>query len=210
MIGTGFGVAFALLLVWRARGARDRAGLRGLLRGLAVAGLLSAMLTAVQLGPTWEYASRSTRTGGPSVPATYDFSVEPYRLAEAVWPHAFGLGGPEKRSGVQALPPAGGRVVWSPSHYGGAFVLVLGVGGGGFRGGPAWRRWLTILAVISLIGGMGKFAGPLWWARWMPGSSDLLGGHDPAAGLSRPDDFLTDGFGSVYWSLATFLPGFAL
>jgi hypothetical protein len=205
-----FGVAFAILLVWRAHRVSDRAGPRGMLAGLAIAGLLSVALTAVQIGPTWQYASRSTRLGGPSKPTTYDFSVEPYRMAEAVWPHVSGLEVPETRSWIQALPPAGERMIWSPSLYLGAFVLVLAVGGGGLRGGPPWRRWLTILGAIGLLGAMGKFAGPLWWARWIPGTADLLGRHDPAAGLARPDECLTDGAGSVYWSLATLLPGFGL
>ena len=89
-------------------------------------------------------------------------------------------------------------MIWSPSLYIGAFVLVLAVGGAGWAGGPPWRRWLTILALVGLVGGMGKFAGPLWWARRIPGAAELLGPHDPPASLARPDAFLPDGAGSVY------------
>ena len=71
----------------------------------------------------------------PSAPSLYDFSVEPYRLAEAIWPHVFGLEVPENDSWIQALPPAGERMIWSPSLYIGAFVLVLAIGGAGRAGG---------------------------------------------------------------------------
>ena len=146
---------------------------------------------------------------GASAPSLYDYSVEPYRLAEAIWPHVFGLEVPENDSWIQALPPPGERMIWSPSLYIGAFVLVLAMAWGG-QGGPPWRRWLTILAMVSLVGGMGKFAGPLWWARWIPGADGLLGPHDPPASLTRPDAFLPDGAGSVYGALAMVLPGFAM
>jgi hypothetical protein len=195
------GLAAAVFLVRRSR---------RILGGLAIAGLLAILIAAVQIGPSWEYARRSTRLTGPAAASLYDFSVEPYRLAEAVWPQVFGLEVPENASWLQALPPAGERMIWSPSLYIGGFVLVLAVGGAGFRGAPAWRRWLTILAIVGVIAGIGKFAGPLWWARRIPGAGTWLGPPDPPPGLPRTDAFLPDGFGSVYGALATFLPGFAM
>jgi hypothetical protein len=195
------GLGLAGFLVWRSR---------RMLGGLVGAGLLAVLLTAIQIGPTWEYARQSTRLTGPAASATYDFSVEPYRLVEAVWPYVFGLEVPENASWIQALPPEGERMIWSPSLYVGGFVLVLAVGGAGLRGGPNWRRWLTILALVGLIGGMGKFAGPLWWARRIPGAAAWLGAPDPPPGLSRSDAFLPDGVGSLYGALAMFLPGFAM
>ena len=155
-------------------------------------------------------AGRSTRMTGHSGSSVYDFSVEPYRLVEAIWPHVFGLEVPENRSWIQAVPPVGERMLWSPSLYAGAMVVVLALGAAGLRGGPPWRSWLTILAMVSLIGAMGKFAGPLWWARWIPGVADLVGPHDPRGGIDRPDAFLADGAGSVYGVLSTLLPGFSL
>jgi hypothetical protein len=195
------GLGLAVLLAWRSR---------PMLVGMASGVLLATMLTAAQVGPAWEYARRSTRVASAAVDSTYDFSVEPYRLAEAIWPHVFGLDVPENGLWMQALPPAGERMIWSPSLYVGAFVLVLAIGGAGLRGGPSWRRWLTILALVSLIGSMGKFGGPLWWVRRLPGVADRLGAPDPPPGLPRAGAFWPDGAGSVYGALAMFLPGFAM
>jgi hypothetical protein len=200
------GLSVALVGVWRSR----RTDWGAMLIGLAGAGVLASMLAAAQWLPTWEYVRRSTRLAGASAPAHYDFSVEPYRLAEAAWPHVFGLEVPENATSIQAFPPAGERMIWSPSHYIGGFVLALAVAAAGLRGGPRWRSWLTALALISVAGAVGKFAGPLWWARWIPGAAGLLGGHDPAAGLPRADTFPPDGIGSVYSALAMALPGFAM
>ena len=182
-----------------------------MLGGLAGAGLLAIDADRRPARPDVGVC-QADHADGPtlSAPSLYDFSVEPYRLAEAVWPHVFGLEVPENVSWIQALPPAGQRMIWSPSLYLGAFVLVLALGAAGLRGDPPWRRWLTIVAMVSLVGAMGKFAGPLWWIRWIPGSAALLGGHDPPAGLPRPDAFLPDGAGSVYHVLAILLPGFAM
>ncbi len=209
-LGPAIGLGLVIVVVWRARRIESGAGLRAILGGLAGAGLLAMVLTAVQIGPAWEYARRTTRMAGASSPSLYDYSVEPYRLAEAIWPHVFGLEVPENDTWIQALPSPGERMIWSPSLYIGAFVLVLAIGGAGRAGEPPWRCWLTILAMVSLVAGMGKFAGPLWWARWIPGAADLLGPHDPPASLARPDAFLPDGAGSVYGALAMVLPGFAM
>ena len=95
------------------------------------------------------------------------------------------------------MPPAGERMLWTPSLYGGA-VLVLAITGAGLRGNPSWRSWLTIVALVSLLASMGKFAGLLWWARWIPEPEALIGGHDPPISLARPDAFPVDGTGSIY------------
>ncbi len=203
------GLLAAVLAVWRSRRGGSRTGWRTMLGGLSAAGLLALLLAAAQVLPTWEYIRRLTRLG-PLAPAVYDFSVEPYRLAEAVWPRVFGLEVPENASWIQALPPAGERMIWSPSLYAGGLVLALALGAAGLGGGPRWRGWLTILTLISVAGAMGKFAGPLWWARCVPGAAGLLGGHDPPGGLPRPDAFPPDGTGSVYGALTIFLPGFAM
>lgn len=201
------GVVLVVTIVQGMR--RDADGIR-VLGGLALAGVLAAMLAAVQLGSSWEYARRTTRLGGGADPSRYDFSVEPYRLAEAVWPQVFGLEVPENATWLPAIPPRGERMVWSPSLYIGGFVLVLALAGSGLRDGPPWRRWLTIVAMVGVLAGMGRFAGPLWWARQVPGANGWLGPFDPPAGVMRPDAFLADGAGSPYGLLATFLPGFGM
>lgn len=171
---------------------------------------LAMVLSGVQLVPAWEHARRTTRQNGPLAVGLHNFSVEPYRLAELAWPHVYGLEIPENRSWLQTMPPAGERMVWSPSLYMGTFLLLLAAGGAGMRSGPVAQRWLTILMLAGLAGAMGKFAGPLWWIRCLPGASGWVGSHDPPAGIVRDDPSLPDGAGSVYGLMATFLPGFAI
>ena len=69
-------------------------------------------------------------------------------------------------------------------------------GGSGCR----WSRWWH--SQLSL----GRFASPLWWARWLPISG--LGPHDPANLEWRGDAYLDDGTGSPYAIFAALLPGF--
>lgn len=210
LFAQAFSLTAAMLVIGRSatrRARRHRLAMLGVIGGAIV---LAMLLSAVQLVPAWEHARRTTRQDGPLATGLQDFSVEPYRLAELVWPHVYGLEVPENRSWLQALPPAGERMTWSPSLYMGACLLLLAASGSGLRGGPASRRWLTVLAILGLAGAMGKFAGPLWWARVVPGSAGMLGPFDPPAGIARADDFFPDGAGSVYGLLATFLPGFAM
>jgi hypothetical protein len=61
-----------------------------------------------------------------------------------------------------------------------------------------------------VVASFGKFGGPLWTVRWIPGVSSVLGPHDPLLGLNRVDRFLHDGAGSIYGLLAATLPGFDL
>ena len=146
----------------------------------------------------------------------YGSCVEPYRLLEAVWPDAWGQFGPENRSWIQALPPAGERLLWTPSLYIGGLTLMLAVAGLGFSHrlgdgrAPAWRTWLSLVAISGVAAGFGRFGGPLWVARWLPGVSAVLGPHDPLQPLDRVDEFLPDGAGSVYGVMAWVLPGFSL
>ena len=60
------------------------------------------------------------------------------------------------------------------------------------------------------MGSFGRFGGPLWLVRWLPGVAAVLGPHDPVIGVDRIDGFLEDGAGSVYGLLAAILPGFTL
>ena len=70
---------------------------------------------------------------------------------------------------------------------------------------------MSAIAVVSLAASFGEYAGPIWWARLVPGASAVLGDPDPAGIMGiRPDGKLRDGDGSPYWAMATFLPGFKL
>ncbi len=211
ILGPLIGLSLAILLAWRLPRPNTRPGLPSMLVSLAGASLLAVAITAVQIIPSWEFANQSTRMTGPSDSSRYDFSLEPYRLIEFLWPNVFGLEIPENASWIQAIAPANERMIWSHSHYVGAMVILLAIGAAGFGlADLPWRSWLTIVAMIGLLGAMGKFAGPLWWLRGIPGTADLIGPHDPGGGLDRPDAFLSDGTGSVYGIMATLLPGFGL
>ena len=177
------------------------------LAGLAGACALAAALAAVQLLPVLEFAARSVRVGEDVALDVYRFSLEPHRLLELLWPNPFGTLCPANRSWLQAILPTIDREPWISSQYCGGLILILGLSACGLRGIPAWRVWLSGVAVVALVASLGRFAGPLWWARWLPISS--LGPHDPANLEWRGDVYFDDGSGSFYAILAALLPGFS-
>ena len=199
-----------LWVIWRWRQRGSGARLAPRLAALAGSCALAVLLAAVQLLPILEYTGNTARAADDRPGRIYGFCVEPYRVLEAVWPGAYGRFGPENRSWVHAIPPAGERQVWTPSLYLGGLTLVLALSGFGFRGGPPWRRWLSLVAVVAVAASFGRFGGPLWLVRWLPGAAAVLGPHDPLRGVDRIDAFLHDGAGSVYGLLAALLPGFNL
>jgi hypothetical protein len=107
-------------------------------------------------------------------------------------------------------------MLWTPSLYLGGLTLALAAGGLGWgrgrkaRDDPAWPGWLALVATVALAGSFGRFGGPFWVARLIPGVADGLGPHDPPQARERFDGFLPDGTGSVYGLLALVLPGFSL
>src|SRR5262249_25008540 len=137
----------------------------------------------------------------------YRFSLSPYRLAELIWPNVFGTSGPANRSWLQAIPPRGNHELWIVSLYMGGLALLLALSIAGWRSGPPWRTWLTTIAVVGLLASLGKYGGPLWWAREST-SASWPGPHDPAQGQLRQDPFAYDGAGSPYGLLMSLLPGF--
>jgi hypothetical protein len=87
-----------------------------------------------------------------------------------------------------------------------------------FRGGPPWRVWLSAVLLVSLVGALGQYASPIWATRALAGASTSqslrglagrLGPLDPpgSTGL-RPDGYLRDGDGGLYWWMTQILPGF--
>ena len=79
---------------------------------------------------------------------------------------------------------------WPMSLYMGVLPLVLSLGAAGFRGGPAWRGWLTAVAIVTLWASLGDFAGA---RRWTGGGQSAVSGDD-----------------SLYGFLAATLPGLRL
>ncbi len=214
-------VGAGLLTRWRMIRERDRLAPA---IGRLVAGCgLAMLLAAVQLVPAWEFSQVSHRAAVDATTGVFHFSVEPYRLIEAVWPQVFGLTGAMNESYFQALPPRGGHSLWTPSLYVGGLTLMLtlaAVGSGrieletGGRDGaepaPRWRGWLIALGIAGTIASFGRCAGPLWLARWVPGAEAWLGPHDPIGFNLREDRFLEDGWGSFYGMMVAALPGFGL
>ena len=178
---------------------------------LAAGCALAVLLAAVQLLPILEYTGQTVRAVDDRPGRIYGFCVEPYRVVEAVWPGAFGTSWPENRSWIQALPPADERMLWTPSLYLGGLTLVLALGGFRIPRRPSVPGGdLLLVAVVATAASFGKFGGPLWLVRWLPGVSALLrtAFATRLKGLDRVDAFLHDGAGSVYGLLAAVLPGF--
>ncbi len=211
------GLGFVYFYYWRRRGWRLPLGAMWL--GLVMAAAVAASLTAAQLLPVIEFTQLTTRAAAGGLHDIYPFSVEPYRLAELIWPNFEGF-----RYGENSYWPEVIRIpgvypkIWVPSLYLGGMTVILAVGALAVRQGPPWRVWLSAIAVVSLLGGLGQYTSPIWAARTavaMAHSPRLerlaaeLGPVDAPSELPiRQDGFLKDGDGSIYWWLATFLPGF--
>ena len=187
--------------------------------GLVTAAAVAAGLTAAQLIPVIEFIQLTTRAAAGGIHNIYPFSVEPYRLVELIWPNIGGLQYGENSYWPEViLIPGVYPKIWVPSLYLGGMTVILAVGAVGVRKGPPWRVWLSSIAVVSSLAGLGQYTSPIWATR-----TAVALAHSPrlerlAAGLGpvdpptdepiRQDGFLKDGDGSVYWWLATFLPGF--
>src|SRR5262249_5219880 len=174
-------VAAGLAIAWRWHRRPGAGRLAPMLAGWAAACTLATAVAAVQILPALELAGQRQRVVGDAPTQLCHFSLAPSRLAELIWPNVFGISCPENRSWLQAAPPAGDHEVWQMSLYMGSLTIALAWGAAVGRGGPPWRAWLTIVASVGLLAGLGKYGGPLWWARWGPWAS-LLGPHDPVHG----------------------------
>jgi hypothetical protein len=185
-------------------------------RGLTLSGAMAMAIVAVQILPAIEYTQQTPRATGHDL---YPFSIEPIRLAELAWPNV--LGAPFGRNTYwrDAMNIPGGRPdIWVPSLYMGGLTLVLACGAMAMRRGPAWRVWLTVIAVVSLAGSLGTFTSPIWSARILaeiarwPALRDWVGDVGPLDPIACPpirlDRRLRDGDGGLYWWLAMALPGF--
>jgi Bacterial membrane protein YfhO len=201
--------------------------------GLAGAAGLAVALSAAQFLPMVEFTQQTIRAAESGAHEIYPFSVEPLRLAGLIWPDVLGsaLTGSNSWGDLVRLPGTISRV-WVPSLYVGGLTFVLALGSLSFRRGAPWRVWLSVIVVVSAVGSLGIFTSPIWAARAL---ADAKHAKDPADGRfdesktwppSRPfmrrlgpldpedttpirqDDFLRDGDGSIYWLMATLLPGF--
>lgn len=198
-----------LVLVLRAALHRHERRLLAVLIGLGVGSALALALAAAQLVPVAEFSALSMRSAEEGAHDYYPFSLEPYRVLELVWPNVFGTHFTGNRAWLFLIPPTNQHRVWVASLYQGGIVLALALAAFGFGGEKPWRGWLSAILVVSVLGSLGSFAGPLWWARHSPEARAEIGPHDPPdlPGV-RFDAKLRDGDGSPYWLLATGVPGF--
>ncbi len=192
---------------WLVRAVRRGEPMGRRVLGLAGAGALALALGAVQFGPIAEFAGASSRGGeGGTAFDIYAFSLRPVRLVEALWPGVFGLAYPQNETWLRTLPPFDDPTFWTPSLYVGGLTLLLAMATLGTGRDRPERRWLLLLIAVAVLGSFGRYGGPIGLTRWVPG----LTAWAPAAGsaATRAQADFRDGDGSVYWALATVLPGF--
>jgi len=204
------GLWASLAIVWLARRSSRSSPLAAMLAGLGLAAVLAGLITAAQLLPVMEFTGKTMRSALDGPHDIYPFSVEPYRVAEFVWPEVFGVNREANHSWGVLIPPKHKTQEWVPSLYVGGLTLVLALSAFGLRGLGARRVWLSWIAAISFAAAMGSYAGPLWIARCFPLGVQILGSHDLfETAAIRDDTKLRDGDGSVYNLMALTLPGFA-
>jgi hypothetical protein len=177
--------------------------------GLAGASLLALALTAVQLVPCLEFIAQSPRGGSTTPAQIYDFSIHPARVLETLWPNVFGTITRGNERWLEALPPTYDYQVWIESVYQGGLILLLGLAAAGVRRGPAWRVWLTGVAIVGWTASLGSYGSPLFWLRSLSVSGPIPDPLDVPAVTGSASASIPGGVGSIYWLLATALPGFS-
>ncbi len=95
------GVVFLYFYYWRRRGWRLPLGAMWL--GLVTAAAVAATLAAAQLLPVIEFTQLTTRATADGPHGFYYFSIEPYRLAELIWPNFDGFAYGENRFWLAAI-----------------------------------------------------------------------------------------------------------
>jgi len=149
--------------------------------------------------PNWY----DTLIGDPPPPSKhesdmYDFSVEPWRLVEYLWPNFSGdLYGLNNRWTTLA---GWERQPWTASLYMGLIPVLLAVGAWSLRGTDIRIRWISLLTLLGVLASFGIY-GPRWLAGW---GTHLLSGS-PQAFEMPPGG----GAGGLYWLFVVAIPGFA-
>jgi hypothetical protein len=205
------GVSAFLIFRWVRQGWRQSPG--PALSGLAFSAALAIGLTAAQLLPVIEFTQETVRANPDAPHDIYPFSIEPFRIAELVWPNVFGTSFGRNANWLESIRFPGVRQkIWVPSLYLGCFSLLLAARAFTLRSASR-RVWLSAIVLISVLGSLGPYTSPIWAGRLVsqtscvsPGDIGPLDAHDSTP--IRLDGYLRDGDGSVYWWLTTLLPGF--
>lgn len=180
-----------------------------MLAGLALAAVLGGSLSAAQLLPCLEFTGQSSRAAFEGPHDIYPFSLEPQRVVEFLWPNPFGTPFNGNRSWLPSIGlTSKGAKVWVPSLYLGGLVIVLALGAIRLRADRPERVLMSVVVIGSLLGSFGEYTGPIYWSRFLPAMTPIVGPHDKEQTVLRRDGHLRDGDGGVYWTLATLLPGF--
>jgi hypothetical protein len=122
----------------------------------------------------------------------YQFSLEPWRLIELLWPNITGLPFSTNRRWLSALGYEGN--LWTASLYMGLAPVVLALSAWSIRrAAPVEVRFCSWMVVMGIVGSLGMF-GLAWLVGLAFGGSELvhIGGE----------------VGGLYWFLVTFLPGY--
>ncbi len=199
------------LVAWILRTAKGRRA--GLVRGgagLLAAGLLGAAIAGAQLVPVAELSSLSFRMADDTSLDPYGYSLEPYRIAEWIWPGVFGIEFPENRWWLRAIPPIDGHLAWVSTLFAGSLTVWLALAALSGREAPPWQTPLAACAAVGMALSFGRYGSPLWWARYVPEIESLLGPQGASgASLFRAEDGLVrDAFGSPFWLVSNLAPGF--
>jgi len=190
-----------------------RTPLGATIRGLAGAAAVAAAMAGAQLLPVIEFTQQTARAAGEGPHDIYPFSIEPYRLAELIWPSVLGTNFCRSDYWIDALRlPGVHQKIWVPSLYLGSLGLILAFSALRLRHGSARQVWLSLILIVSLLGSLGPYTSPIWAARVMAQTTGLrvpdigpLDSYDTTP--IRQDGYLRDGDGSLYWWLTTVLPG---
>lgn len=152
--------------------------------------------------------------------STYRFSVGPWRWLEFVFPNVGGRQFPQSSRWFAAFPEE--VAVWTPTLYFGVVPFLLAVCAARFRKprrrdvenaknaplpdspqtstAQAFRIWLSRLAVVATLAGLGGF-GVVWAFRFLRAT---FGDGDVSPTFQNGDPV-----GGVYWLCNIFLPKFA-
>jgi Bacterial membrane protein YfhO len=204
-------VAWGAAGLWMARRwlRRRDLPLGGMLAGLACSALLGGCLAGAQLLPVLEFSRLTVRAADEGTHEIYPFSLTPTRCVEWLWPNISGRQLNGHSSWISALTPNMPNRPWVPTLYGGGLAILLALTVIRLRDAPEWHYWLVAILIVSFLLSLGEFGGPLGYARRIPQVAAWVGPNDPLeAPVLRFDGHLRDGDGSLYWLMATALPGF--
>ena len=129
--------------------------------------------------------------------STYEFSIAPWRLIELVCPNVSGRQFPVHHRWLNVVTDEGR--LWTPTLYMGLLPLVLACHRWRLNRAPVRTRWLSWIALISVLGSFGWYG--LGWLIYQL--------RFAASGHADADLLFGEPFGGVYWLMNVLLPGYA-